>query len=660
MKPLALAARPLPVRPRSRPSTTLPFPAGGIQPPRLRALRDRLYREGKHDLALAVAQEVARRDPGRESYFHLGFLLREVGRYREALKVLRDALRFRTGPAYLVPEIHLHIAYTWFLMGYRKEMGEHLRKAYSMRWKPRSAAKFHHMLGNEHFAKRRYREALEEYSRAEAAYGSDPLGRGRAALNQGSACIRLGDLRAARLHLDRAIAIHKRHRHKADLAWARWHRGELHLEEGQYLRAYGLFLRAAQAFRELGKKDQESATLFSAGYAAVCRRAWLQAKELLDRAIRVGAGTGRWDVLARAYACRAIASAYLGKDNGAAEDLVRAQRLVRGKRNWSCSLHLYRAQARLAERASDWKAAWRWARRAERLARKVNDLPRVVEFRTLRAEAEAQLGRRRAALHARKTARRLEEFRSRAASSELEKRAVKLARSLLPLLLVGEAGTGKTEFARRIHFLSRRSRGPLVVAPCEQMAFPASDLCGHVPGAWSGAREASKGYVGQAEGGTLVLDRLDELSPEGQRVLPRILDGWVRPVGSPEERKINVRIVATCRSLERLIPEVRRRFEGTTIVLPPLRQRRHEIPAMIERMLPGRRITPEAVAELAGLPWEGNLAELRSTLERLAAHSGKTIGIRLVRRLVNGPDLCRLKRLVDKKRRLAEMAALLA
>jgi tetratricopeptide (TPR) repeat protein len=659
MKPLALAARPLPVR--TRPSVTLPFPEGGLHPSKLRALRDRLYREGKHDLALGAAQEVARRDPGRESFFYVGFLCREVGRYREALKTLRDALRFRTGPAYLVPEIHLHIAYTWFLMGRRKEMGEHLRKAYSMRWKPRSAAKFHHMLGNEHFSKGRYRQALEEFARAEAAYGDDHLGRGRAATNLGMTCIRLGNFPAARMHLDRAIAIHKRHRHKADLAWARWRRGELHLDEKHFPRAYSMFIHAARAFRELGKRDQEAATLMSAGYAAVCQETWSQAKAALDRAVQVGAGTGRWDVLCRSYACRAIAVAHSGDMKAAEEDLERARRLLLGKRVWYCSLHLYRAQARIARRAGDWKAAWRWARRGERLARKVNDLPRIVEFRTLRAEAEEQLGRGRAALHARKAAERLEEVRSRAASSEVQERAAKLARSSLPLLLVGESGTGKTHLAREIHALSARSRGPLVVAPCEQMAFPASDLCGHVQGAWSGAREASGGYVGQAEGGTLVLDRVDELPPEHQRVLPRILDGWVRPVGGAEERRVDVRIVATCRSADRLIPELWRRFEGATIALPPLRDRRREIPALIERMLPGRRITPEAVAELAALPWEGNLAELRSALERLAAHSARgAIGIRLVRRLVKRPDSCRLGRLVDKKRQLAEMAAALA
>jgi len=153
---------------------------------------------------------------------------------------------------------------------------------------------------------------------------------------------------------------------------------------------------------------------------------------------------------------------------------------------------------------------------------------------------------------------------------------------------------------------------------------------------------------------------VDELSPENQRVLPRILDGWVRPVGGSEERKADVRIVATCRSVDRLIPELRQRFEGAMIALPPLRDRRREIPTLIERMLPGRRVTPEAVAELAALPWEGNLAELRSALERLAAHSDGAIGIRLVRRLVKRPDSCRLGRLVDKKRQLAEMAAALA
>src|SRR6516162_9334730 len=89
----------------------------------LRTLREKHFHEGNHELALQVATEIAKRDPGRESFLRQGMLLREVGRWRDALTVLRDALRFETGPRYLVADIHLHIAYTWSLLGKRKRVG---------------------------------------------------------------------------------------------------------------------------------------------------------------------------------------------------------------------------------------------------------------------------------------------------------------------------------------------------------------------------------------------------------------------------------------------------------------------------------------------------------------------------------------------------------
>src|SRR3954465_12782256 len=86
----------------------------------LRRLREKHFREGNHELALQVATEVAKRDPGRESFLKRGMLLREVGRHREALGVLRDALRFESGADYQIADIHLHIAHAWLLAGNRK------------------------------------------------------------------------------------------------------------------------------------------------------------------------------------------------------------------------------------------------------------------------------------------------------------------------------------------------------------------------------------------------------------------------------------------------------------------------------------------------------------------------------------------------------------
>ena len=160
----------------------------------LRNLREKHFREGHHELALQVATEIAKRDPGRESFLRHGMLLREVGRWREALGVLRDALRFETGPSYLIADIHLHIAFTWFLVGKRKRAGEALRRAYALRLKPRTAFNFHQTYGNLLISKRDFRGALKEFLQAEKV-GTTALHRGRATINQGISLLMAENLR---------------------------------------------------------------------------------------------------------------------------------------------------------------------------------------------------------------------------------------------------------------------------------------------------------------------------------------------------------------------------------------------------------------------------------------------------------------------------------
>src|SRR6185436_12448602 len=191
--------------PADRPA--LPFPKRATVS-ELRRRRDRHFREGQHDLALQVATEVASRDPGRESYLKQGMLLQQVGRFRDALGVLRDALRFETGPKYLLPDVHLHLAYTWFLLGKRKRMGESLRRARSLRLKPRTAFNIHMTIGNDYFMRRDFRAAQLAYLDAERCAGN-AMQRGRAMLNQGIALIRRWDFAAAQGPLDRALRILK-------------------------------------------------------------------------------------------------------------------------------------------------------------------------------------------------------------------------------------------------------------------------------------------------------------------------------------------------------------------------------------------------------------------------------------------------------------------
>jgi tetratricopeptide (TPR) repeat protein len=650
MKPAVTAAPAIPARPTTS-TTELAFPARATLPT-LRKLREKHYRDGRHDLALQVAMEVARRDPGRESFFKLGFLFREVGRYREALKSLRDSVRFESGPKYLIPDIHLHTAFTWFLLRKPKRVCESLRRAYALRLKPRTAFNFHTTYGAYLLSKKKYREAAGEYSRAEAS-ATQTLARGRAACNQGIALARQGMPAEARRPLDRAIQILKRSGHSADLAIARTVRAAVCFDEGQPRRAMGMFLRAARTYRNAGKFDREAETLVNAAYMAGELGLWPRSRALVDRAIGLASTTGQYNVLAPAYSLRATACAYHEDFAEAVKNIAQSQRLLKGQRDWVAALHLCRAQARVSALLGRWPEVFRAARRAERLAIKVGDLPRVAEFRKMKGAAEEKLGHRRAALHARNAAAKVEALLEGPSpeSKKITRITPRLAGSNLSIVLVGQSGAGLVPLAQEIHAQSRRAAGPCVVVACEQLVFPASDLQGHVEGAWSGAVRASAGQVAEAAGGTLILDRVDLLSKDGQQVLLRIVDGKLRPVGSAEERPVDLRIIVTCGTVDGLLPELRHRLEGAVIRVQELSDRKDEIVRVVRQHLAGRRqITPDGLAELVRLPWEGDLPQLRAAVDRLVALSDISIGRKLVRAAVMPAKTGRVARRVNPAR----------
>lgn len=613
--------------------TALPFPKR-TKVSELRRLRDQHFKDGNHELALQVATEVAARDPGRESFLRRGMLFHQVGRYREALGVLRDALRFETGPRYLIADIHLHIAYTWFLLDRRKRVGEAVRRADALRLKPRTAFNFHVMCGNYLLAKRDFRAAHLEFIAAEKC-APNAMGRGRAAINQGITLMRRWDFTAAQVALDRALEVLKKARHAAELAIARSARAAIHLEQGHARRAMEMFVHAARTFRRLGKVDREAEVLSLAAYGAVTAEAWAKARAFVDRSISLASVTGQHLVLSCAYANRAMICAQYEEFEQAAQSLAQSQRMLRGRRDWIGTMHMCRAQSRIAAQVGRWGEVFRVARRAERLAAKIGDAIRVVEFRKLRAQAEEHLGRKKASSIARNSAGRLEVLLKAQKPTEASLLPEKLAASEMPILIVGESGTDKTEVARQIHRSSPRANGPCILVPCEHLSFPSSDLYGHAEGAWSGAARSSQGYVSSAQGGTLILDCLDHMPPEDQHVLAPLFDRKTRAVGGIEERIIDVRVVATCATLDTLIPELRTRLEGAVIRIPSLIERETEIPHKVQSFLAGRRvITPDALAELARHRWEGNLDELRAAVDRLVALSESRIGRKLVRQIL--------------------------
>jgi len=208
--------------------------------------------------------------------------------------------------------------------------------------------------------------------------------------------------------------------------------------------------------------------------------------------------------------------------------------------------------------------------------------------------------------------------------------AAKGARNRLPILIVGEPGTGKETIARAIHAASLRSRGPLLTLDCK--SIPAniidSELFGHEMGAFPGAFSAKTGKLVLADGGTLLLDEVGALPTETQERLDRMLaTGEVRPVGLNGSHSVDVRVIATSsRPLpEDYNPGLAERIASTTVTLPALRDRSGDIPALARHLLArfceqtGMRqlsIGNDALAVLMRYGWPGNVRQLAGVLFR--------------------------------------------
>ncbi|MGH7389276.1 MAG: sigma-54-dependent transcriptional regulator [Candidatus Rokuibacteriota bacterium] len=220
--------------------------------------------------------------------------------------------------------------------------------------------------------------------------------------------------------------------------------------------------------------------------------------------------------------------------------------------------------------------------------------------------------------------------------------AVGLARRVLEgdttVLLLGETGTGKELFARLIHDNGPRRGRRFVAQNCGALpeSLLESELFGHTRGAFTGATADRRGLFEEADGGTIFLDEVGEMSPAMQLRLLRVLqEGEVRKVGASDPRKVDVRVLAaTNADLDAEIrgglfrPDLYYRLNVFPIRLPPLRERPQDIPALAEHFLAVYRkrarravpsIAPEAMRCLRGYPFPGNVRELENEIERAVA-----------------------------------------
>lgn len=204
------------------------------------------------------------------------------------------------------------------------------------------------------------------------------------------------------------------------------------------------------------------------------------------------------------------------------------------------------------------------------------------------------------------------------------------------VLVLGESGTGKEVVARAIHAASPRAEKPFVAVNCG--AIPAelleSEMFGHERGSFTGAVEAREGMFQIANSGTIFLDEVAEMSPALQVKLLRVLqDKEIRPVGGRRSLHVDVRVIAaTNKDLGELVTrglfreDLYYRLEVVPIEIPPLRDRRTDIPLLVNHFLrrqnlkrPGAEvaIADDAMDELCSMDWAGNVRELENTIERL-------------------------------------------
>lgn len=290
-----------------------------------------------------------------------------------------------------------------------------------------------------------------------------------------------------------------------------------------------------------------------------------------------------------------------------------------------------------------------------RLKARAAEVDRLVEQQEERlSHQDAELAAMRRVTDERRSVPRM--IGESARMEELRQLVRKVAATDFPVLVHGESGTGKELVARAIHDQSTRAEGNFVAINCAALpeTLLENELFGHAEGAYTGADAARTGLFAEAHGGTIFLDEVSEMSPGMQSRLLRVLqEGEYRPIGAKDAVRTDARVIAAShRELARCVSEgafredLFYRLDVLPVTVPPLRNRREDIPLLIqhffmkEGVIPAPRITPEAMDCLTSHAWPGNVRELENEVRRLAALAGDVVDrAALGKNLVEGGEM---------------------
>jgi DNA-binding NtrC family response regulator len=228
---------------------------------------------------------------------------------------------------------------------------------------------------------------------------------------------------------------------------------------------------------------------------------------------------------------------------------------------------------------------------------------------------------------------------------ETMKQVERGANTNLPVLLIGEAGTGKELVASAIHQRSGRASGPFIVVNCRALSAESieTELFGQVRGAFTGADSDRRGLWEEAEGGTVFLNEITHTTASLQaKLLQALQSGEIRRVGASQTQKANVRVIAaSSRNVEqevaagRFRSDLYSRLSAISIVLPPLRQRPEDIAPLAQSFAdrvyslnPSVKFAPDAMELLERYSWPGNIRELENVVVRAVAICDGTIGVK--------------------------------